>query len=125
MTRIASRYPGNRAGPARPQSDDDEAELRGTGPIARARARERARCAAIYQAGISAGRLELAKALAFNSAMPRREAIGALQFDGEQFAHLAETTSPSALATSWDRSMQATRPAGSGMSRTARPGDRR
>lgn len=60
------------------EDDDDEEEMRGNSAAARARRRERARCAAIF-ASKGAGRNPvLAAKLAFNSAMPRSEAIDVL-----------------------------------------------
>ncbi|ASD79160.1 hypothetical protein CEJ98_09150 [Burkholderia gladioli pv. gladioli] len=60
------------------EDDDDEEEMRGNSAAARARRRERARCAAIF-ASKGAGRNPvLACKLAFNSSMPRSEAIEVL-----------------------------------------------
>jgi hypothetical protein len=59
--------------------DDEAAEASGTGPLASARRRERARCAAIFACQAAAKNPVLAANLAFNTSMPRAEAIALLQ----------------------------------------------
>ncbi|MDE1901512.1 MAG: hypothetical protein KGI37_07710 [Alphaproteobacteria bacterium] len=59
--------------------EDGEDEMKGKGEKAAARRRERARCAAIFAAPEAATRPDIAAHLAFNTAMPRKEAIGMLK----------------------------------------------
>ncbi len=101
------------------EDDDDEEEMRGNSAAARARRRERARCAAIF-ASKGAGRNPvLAAKLAFNSAMPRSEAIEVLDgapapegsrsrrqnpnlgIDGDR-----NVSSEQSIAASWDVAFQ-------------------
>lgn len=62
-----------------PDAEDDEDEMRGKSAIARARRRERARCAAIFGSKNAARNPVLAANLAFNSSMTRREALAVLR----------------------------------------------
>ncbi len=101
------------------EDDDDEEEMRGNSASARARRRERARCAAIF-ASKGAGRNPvLACKLAFSSAMPRSEAIEVLNgapapegsrgrrqnpnlgIDGDR-----SVSSEQSIAASWDVAFQ-------------------
>ena len=59
--------------------DDDESEMRGNGSRAQARRRERARCSAIFSCAAAAINPAAAANLAFNTAMPRSQAIAVLQ----------------------------------------------
>lgn len=59
------------------EKDDDE-EMRGDGPVASVRKRERERCAAIFAAPSAAGRPDIAATLAFNTSLSRKEAISVL-----------------------------------------------
>ncbi len=54
--------------------DDDDTEMRGNSPVAQARMRERARCAAIMAAA-APGQVESARHLAFDTSMSRVEAV--------------------------------------------------
>jgi len=58
--------------------DGDAAEMRGRSVVARARRRERARCAAIFASPAAARNVALAAHLAFNTRLTRNEAISAL-----------------------------------------------
>jgi hypothetical protein len=58
--------------------DGDAAEMRGRSIVARARRRERARCAAIFACPAAAKNVALAAHLAFNTRLTRNEAISAL-----------------------------------------------
>lgn len=62
-----------------PDADDDEEEMRGKSHAARARRRERARCAAIFLSPIAAKNPALAANLAFATALPRKEALTVLE----------------------------------------------
>ena len=64
------------------ESDDDEAEMRGSSPAAKARVRERDRIAAIFACPQAASNLELACSLAFETRLPRNEAIAVLKKGG-------------------------------------------
>ena len=59
--------------------DDDEEEMRGKSAVARARRRERARCAAIMSSKAAGRNVELAANLAFNTSMTRQEALAILR----------------------------------------------
>lgn len=59
--------------------DDDEEEMRGRSTAARARRRERARCAAIFACTHAAGNVALAANLAFKTTLTRKEAIAVLR----------------------------------------------
>jgi hypothetical protein len=59
--------------------DDDEAEMRGNSPVAKARRRERARCAAIFSSRHAAKNVAFAAHLAFNTTMTRRQALASLK----------------------------------------------
>lgn len=58
--------------------DSDKEEMRGTSSVARARSRERARCAAIFMSRHAAGNPAMAAELAFNTSLSRDEAIAVL-----------------------------------------------
>lgn len=64
---------------AKSEADDGEEEMRGKSAIVAARARENDRCAAIFADAAAAGNLPLAATLAFNTRMPRAEAIDVLR----------------------------------------------
>ena len=59
--------------------DDDEEEMRGKSAVARARRRERARCAAIFRSKMAGKNPVLAANLAFNTSMTRKEALAVLE----------------------------------------------
>ncbi|WP_342705150.1 hypothetical protein OHZ10_29215 [Burkholderia arboris] len=63
----------------RAEDDDDEEEMRGKSAVARARRRERARCAAIMSSKSAGRNIELAANLAFNTSMTRQEALAILR----------------------------------------------
>jgi hypothetical protein len=86
--------PAPNAGPAKPSDDDTENEIVGNGPLAQARRRERARCEAILGCEAAAWNFALAKGLAFDTRMPRQEAIALLE---------ASPAAPEA-GISWQRS---------------------
>jgi hypothetical protein len=62
-----------------PEDDDPENELAGNSPLAQARRRERARCAAILGCAAAGQNVSLARALAFNTRLQRHEAIALLE----------------------------------------------
>jgi len=59
--------------------EDDEPEMRGNSPVARARRREQARCAAIFNCSAAGKNIALAANLAFKTRLPRSEAIAILR----------------------------------------------
>lgn len=61
------------------KADDDEEEMRGNSPVAQARNRERARCAAIFASEAAGRNPVLAAQLAFTTRMTRSEALGVLE----------------------------------------------
>jgi hypothetical protein len=64
---------------AEEDEDDEDEEMRGKSVAARARRREQARCAAIFGCKAAARNPEMAANLAFNTRMPRQEAIAVLR----------------------------------------------
>jgi hypothetical protein len=60
------------------EDDAEGDEMRGSSPIAQARRRERDRCAAIFASPGAATRPDVAAQLAFESNMPRHEAVALL-----------------------------------------------
>ncbi|MGF6549316.1 hypothetical protein [Paraburkholderia youngii] len=62
-----------------PDAEDDDDEMRGKSAAARARRRERARCAAIMGSKAAARNVELAANLAFKTSMTRQEALAILR----------------------------------------------
>jgi hypothetical protein len=58
--------------------DDDHSEMSGKSTAAKARRRERARCAAIFSSPKAAANLELACSLAFETDLTRRQALAVL-----------------------------------------------
>ncbi|MEX3967273.1 hypothetical protein AB4Y42_34450 [Paraburkholderia sp. EG286B] len=101
------------------EGDDDEEEMRGKSAVARARRRERARCAAIFACKGAGRNPVLACKLAFTTTMTRNEAIEVLDetpapegsrgrrqnpnlgIDGDR-----NVTSAQAVEASWDRAFQ-------------------
>ena len=96
--------------------DDDEEEMRGKSAAARARRRERARCAAIFGCKAAAKNPVLAANLAFNTSMTRKQAIGVLNDTPAPQAAYGSRRNPNlgaggeqsqsrehAAASSWDR----------------------
>jgi len=65
--------------PEDPECDCDEAEMRGDTPQARARARERARCAAIFAHRNAAANPDFAARIAFTTTLPRAEALALME----------------------------------------------
>lgn len=63
----------------RAEEDDDEDEMRGSGSRAAARRRERARCKAIFSVAAAGTHPHVAANLAFNTDMPRAQAIAVLE----------------------------------------------
>ncbi|OAK66072.1 hypothetical protein A3K87_09920 [Variovorax paradoxus] len=61
------------------QAVDEDEEMFGTGPIADARLRERARCEAIVCSAAGLRNPALARTIAFTGRMPRKEAIALLE----------------------------------------------
>lgn len=59
--------------------DDSDEEMRGSSASAKARRRERARCAAIFGCAAAGVRPDIAASLAFTTTMSRREALSVLQ----------------------------------------------
>jgi AAA ATPase containing von Willebrand factor type A (vWA) domain len=64
---------------AEEDEDDEDEEMRGKSAVAKARRREQARCAAIFACKAAARNPEMAANLAFNTRMPRQEAIAVLR----------------------------------------------
>ena len=62
-----------------PGKEDDDVEMRGSSPIAKARLREQKRCAAIFGSHAAAKNPVLAANLAFKTRMPRKEALAVLE----------------------------------------------
>lgn len=60
------------------EDEDGSEEMRGNSPIAKARLREQARCAAIFAHPSAAANTALAANLAFNTRIPRAEALSIL-----------------------------------------------
>ncbi|HDR9026947.1 hypothetical protein [Burkholderia vietnamiensis] len=96
--------------------DDDEEEMRGKSASARARRRERARCAAIFGCKAAAKNPVLAANLAFNTSMTRKQAIRVLNDTPAPQATYSSRRNPNlgsggeqsqsreqAAASSWDR----------------------
>lgn len=65
--------------------DDPDDEMRGNSAIAKARRRERDRCAAIMGCEAAADDLQLAAHLAFNTRLTRHEAIARLEAAAAKF----------------------------------------
>jgi hypothetical protein len=63
----------------RADDEDDDTEMRGNSPVARARRREQARCAAIFADPKAAHNPVLAASLAFETRLPRSEALAVLR----------------------------------------------
>lgn len=61
------------------EDDEDDEEDQDDPQACAARSRERARCAAIFATKAAAGRPDLAAHLAFNTSLPRSQAIGLLR----------------------------------------------
>lgn len=59
--------------------EDRDVEMRGNSPLAKARRREQARCAAIFASKAAAGNPALAANLAFKTRMSRKEALAVLE----------------------------------------------
>lgn len=96
--------------------DGDKEEMRGRSAVARARSRERARCAAIFMSRHAAGNPAMAAELAFNTTLSRKEAIsvlaaapvGARNQRADRNPRLGPGGEPSpsssqAVSASWDR----------------------
>ncbi|WP_261541772.1 hypothetical protein [Burkholderia multivorans] len=96
--------------------DDDEEEMRGKSAVAKARRRERARCAAIFGCKAAGKNPVLAANLAFNTSMTRRQAIRVLNETPAPQASYGARRNPNlgtgaehsptreqAVAASWDR----------------------
>ncbi|HWF01559.1 MAG TPA: hypothetical protein VG248_17285 [Caulobacteraceae bacterium] len=66
-------------GPGAEDDDDDEAEMRGRSDAAQARRRERSRCAAIFESKDAAANPSMAAYLAFDTNMPRKQALASLK----------------------------------------------
>jgi hypothetical protein len=103
------------------EDDDDDEEMRGSNACAQARIRERARCAAILSSDAAARNIELACSLAFETTLPREQAIAVLSKSGSKTPMHAgrsarnptigaggrpEANSPQAIAASWDAQMK-------------------
>lgn len=63
----------------KPDAEDDDEEMRGNSACAKARRRERARCAAIFASPAAANNPVLAANLAFQTSMSRKEALAVLE----------------------------------------------
>lgn len=70
---------GDKKKDAKSDADDEDEEMRGNSPVAAARGRERARCAAIFASRHAAKNVALAANLAFNTTMTREQAIDVLR----------------------------------------------
>lgn len=106
------------------EEDDDKDEMTGKSASARARARERSRCKAIFAHPVAAQNVALAASLAFDTTMTRQEAIAVMK--GQQgrggddrsarrragnadLGPSAESSRPSgqkAAQASWDRAFK-------------------
>lgn len=111
-----------RGGPIDPDPDD---EMCGTGLVALARRRERARCAAIVTSLAGLRNPVMARTLALQTRMPRAEALRLLELQPAPFDRSAARqarnprvgagmpegrTSSAAVAQSWDRAFNAAAP---------------
>ncbi|MFL9997971.1 hypothetical protein PQR34_42925 [Paraburkholderia sediminicola] len=106
---------------ARAEDDpDDDKEMRGHSPLALARRREQARCALIFASKAAARNPSLAAQLAFNTRLPRGEAVALLEASpvpasvtatpdrAARNPHVGpggsvQVSSTQAIAASWDR----------------------
>ncbi|QCP54411.1 hypothetical protein FAZ95_36390 [Trinickia violacea] len=99
--------------------------MRGSSPAAAARRREQARCSAIFATHAASRNPQLAARLAFNTRLPRREAIAVLEASPSPPppAHnraannprvgpgsSTEALSPQAISAGWDRAIEQINP---------------
>ncbi|WP_454825904.1 hypothetical protein [Paraburkholderia xenovorans] len=105
--------------------DDDEEEMRGSSASAKARRRERMRCATIMGCAAAGKNPVLAANLAFNTSMTRKEALAVLEGTPAPAAAAPVSrrnpslgaggergmSSEKAIESSWDTAMQKARPA--------------
>jgi hypothetical protein len=106
--------------------DDPSMEMRGRNPLAAARRRERARCAAIFGCAAAGQNVDYAAYLAFNTKLGRNEAIrmlkaapkGPSSLSNRMASHAGQrvgasapgsASTPSNIASSWDRAFKAAR----------------
>jgi len=91
-TRDAPALPGLPSiapAPRSPFDDDPDEEMHGNTPVAAARHRERARCAAIVMSSAGLKHPQVAYALAFQSSLSVAEAVAALEgMQAGEWAHL-------------------------------------
>jgi hypothetical protein len=87
-----SHLKGKRSRAAADDDEDEDDEMRGNSAVAQARRRENARCSAIFKAA-GPDNVDLAASLAFETRMPRGEAIAVLRGQADRVPTRTDTAS--------------------------------